>query len=145
MKKISFKKISFLLVIVLVLFISAISPVSFSRAEDDDEEDNDRFWFLGREEREEDEWEDDKEEWEDDEGEDEDEEEWEERGDENIPQTPAIINTTNNASTLATLVDSDQDGIVDSADTHPGEDDYAYLLLDKNKNGVSDNLEILLK
>jgi hypothetical protein len=64
----------------------------------------------------------------------------------NGAKTQTIVVTTNNkAAILAALRDSDKDGIPDSLDKHPNEDDYAYSLLDKNNNGVSDDLESLLK
>jgi hypothetical protein len=156
MKKISFKKISLLSVIILVLFVSAISAISFSHAEDDEDEryerDNDRSWLSEREE-----------------------ENVEPEVTTPAPvvesapvitvtpttatpvtttaspvvnnsKTQTIVVTTNNkAAILAALRDSDQDGVTDLLDKHPGEDDYAYSLLDKNNNGVDDNLEILLK
>ncbi len=142
MKKINFKKILLPFFIILMLFISAFSFASLSHAEDD-EEDGERFWFLGREEREEDEWEDDEEDRE--EYEDEDEDKWEESDTENIIQTPTITNAVSGVFNLAALVDSDQDGVIDSYDKYPSEDDFAYFLIDKNKNGVGDDLEKLLK
>ncbi|QQG52767.1 MAG: hypothetical protein HY931_00850 [Candidatus Falkowbacteria bacterium] len=138
MEKINFKKTLLPFFIILTLFVSAFSFASWSRAEDDDEE-GERFWFLEREEREEDEGG----------GREEDEngyenEEWEPNS-ENITDTPVIINPVNETIDLAALIDSDQDGIIDSADKYPSEDDFAYLLLDKNKNGIGDDLEKILK
>lgn len=143
MKKINFKKILLPCFIILMLFVSAFSFASMSHAEDDDEE-GERFWFLGREEREEDEWEEDDEE-EHEEYEDEDEYEGVTPDAGNIIQTPIIANTASVAFNLAALVDSDQDGVIDSYDKHPNEDDFAYFLLDKNRDGVGDDLEKLLK
>ncbi len=42
------------------------------------------------------------------------------------------------------LIDSDQDGIIDILDTHPGEDDFAFRIQDTNKNGLIDDLEYLI-
>ncbi len=39
--------------------------------------------------------------------------------------------------------DSDGDGIPDSIDKYPGEDDFAYAIIDKNGNGIADELEII--
>jgi hypothetical protein len=144
MKKINFKKILLPFFIILMLFISAFSFASLSHAEDDEEE-GERFWFLGREEREEDEWEDNEEEREEEPEEYNNEDEGEKPSTENIIETPTVINTDNMVFNLATLVDSDQDGVIDSFDKYPSEDDFAYFLLDKNKNGVGDDLEKLLK
>lgn len=155
MEKINFKKILLPFFIILMLFISAFSFASLSHAEDYDEE-GERFWFLGREEQEEEEWEDNEEEWEEEEWEEEeweeedreeyeDEDEGEEPSTENIIETPTAVSTNNMVFNLATLVDSDQDGVIDSFDKYSGEDDFAYFLLDKNKNGVGDDLEKLLK
>ncbi|MFA6417238.1 MAG: hypothetical protein WCW61_03545 [Patescibacteria group bacterium] len=154
MEKINFKKILLPFFIIAMLFISAFSFASLGHAEDDDEE-GERFWFLGREEREEGEWEDNEEEWEEEEweeeereeygDEDKDEDEGEEPSTENIIETPTAVSTDNMVFNLATLVDSDQDGVIDSFDKYSGEDDFAYFLLDKNKNGVGDDLEKLLK
>lgn len=156
MKNISLKKISVLSVIILVLVVSAISAISFSRAEDDEEENENRSWLSDRSDREEDDY-------------------VPEATVQapviqsapvvesapavtatptattaspvsNNPKTQTIVVTTNNkAAILAALRDSDQDGVTDSLDKYPGEDDYAYSLLDKNNNGVGDDLEILLK
>ncbi|MFA5886914.1 MAG: hypothetical protein WC863_04070 [Patescibacteria group bacterium] len=48
------------------------------------------------------------------------------------------VNITNS------LIDSDQDGIIDILDTHPGEDDFAFRIQDANKNGLIDDLEYLM-
>lgn len=44
---------------------------------------------------------------------------------------------------IDSLKDSDQDGVPDKFDKHPGEDDFAYLIVDANHNGLSDELEPL--
>lgn len=46
---------------------------------------------------------------------------------------------------LDQVKDSDLDGVPDYLDLHPGEDDYAFLIIDDNHNGIADELEILLK
>lgn len=56
-----------------------------------------------------------------------------------------IIKTVDNSALLASLKDSDKDGIPDIMDKHPGQDDFAYSLIDNNHNGIADDLEILLK
>jgi hypothetical protein len=43
------------------------------------------------------------------------------------------------------FIDTDKDGIADVRDQYPQEDDFAYLLVDNNNNGVADDLEKLLK
>lgn len=60
-------------------------------------------------------------------------------------QSQAQITTVDNSAVFAALIDSDKDGVPDVIDKYPGEDDFAYNLIDKNNNGISDNLEILLK
>ena len=52
--------------------------------------------------------------------------------------------TITQVSETSNLVDSDGDGIIDSLDKHPGEDDFAFNVADTNKNGVIDELEYLL-
>lgn len=54
-----------------------------------------------------------------------------------ITEVPQVTITTN-------LVDTDSDGIIDSLDKYPGEDDFAYSGIDANNNGVIDELEYLL-
>ena len=43
------------------------------------------------------------------------------------------------------LIDSDLDGIPDTLDRHPGEDDFAYIITDRNGNGLADDLEALIR
>lgn len=67
-----------------------------------------------------------------------------------ITQTPAIVPSvsppvSDNSAILAALNDSDKDGIPDIIDKYPGQDDFAYYLLDRNKNGIADDLEKLIK
>lgn len=50
----------------------------------------------------------------------------------------------NNAAVLASLRDSDQDGIADIADQYPNQDDFAFSLIDNNHNGLADDLESLV-
>lgn len=59
--------------------------------------------------------------------------------------TPVNITVDNRAAILTLLKDSDGDGVPDTIDLYPGEDDFAYSLIDNNKNGIADDLEILLK
>ncbi|MFZ4648315.1 MAG: hypothetical protein ACOYMB_01620 [Patescibacteria group bacterium] len=47
--------------------------------------------------------------------------------------------------TKTSLIDSDQDGILDKFDKFPGEDDFAFYLKDSNTNGIADDLEELFK
>lgn len=42
---------------------------------------------------------------------------------------------------LALFSDTDQDGIDDTADPHPGEHEAVYAVSDDNKNGITDELE----
>ncbi len=63
---------------------------------------------------------------------------------------PAVVPTVSSVTigssvALTPLKDSDQDGIRDISDRHPGEDDFSYLLLDNNHNGIADDLELLIK
>ncbi len=53
------------------------------------------------------------------------------------------INTQISEVISNVLIDSDQDGIVDSLDLHPGEDDFAFTN-DVNQNGIVDDLEYLV-
>ncbi|MHB8904225.1 MAG: hypothetical protein ACYC40_03950, partial [Patescibacteria group bacterium] len=67
-----------------------------------------------------------------------------------ITQTPAIAPSASspvfdNSALLVTLIDSDKDGIPDVIDKYPGQDDFAYYLLDRNKDGIADDLENLIK
>ena len=64
-----------------------------------------------------------------------------------VPRKVKINNIPGNAKNTAVDVykDSDQDGIPDNLDTHPGEDDFAYMIIDNNHNGIADDLELLLK
>lgn len=64
------------------------------------------------------------------------------------PQTSEIKSTIVDSQVVITtsqksLVDSDNDGIVDSLDVHPGEDDFSFTQ-DVNNNGIVDDLEYLL-
>lgn len=43
------------------------------------------------------------------------------------------------------LADRDNDGVPDSQDKHPGEDDFAFLMADNNRNGIADELEAFLR
>lgn len=67
-----------------------------------------------------------------------------------VPLTPVktlsiISNKPNGSAVLAPFKDSDQDGIPDLLDKHPGQDDFSFTLIDNNNNGIADDLEILLK
>lgn len=42
---------------------------------------------------------------------------------------------------LAQFSDTDQDGIDDTTDPHPGEHEAVYAVSDDNKNGITDELE----
>ncbi len=58
------------------------------------------------------------------------------------PAAPAsAANIADLAQTLSSLKDSDHDGIIDSRDQHPGEDDFAYAITDNNNDGIADDLE----
>jgi hypothetical protein len=63
------------------------------------------------------------------------------------PIKTMVINSPqiDNLAVLAALADSDQDGIPNLIDKYPGEDDFAYKLIDNNNNGIADELEILIK
>lgn len=61
------------------------------------------------------------------------------------PQTITTSVKIDNSAVLALLVDSDQDGIADVSDKHPGQDDFSFSLIDNNHNGIADDLEILIK
>lgn len=50
-----------------------------------------------------------------------------------------------NSALIKTLIDTDQDGIPNVSDQHPGQDDFSYNLVDNNQNGIADDLEKLLK
>jgi len=126
MKKTIFKKISFFLIL-FVLLGSYLMAVSVSRADDDEEEERDR--------------------WEDDDRDDERQE---------APlaapraQTPRVnqkpvegTRGPDKAALLASLQDSDQDGIVDNSDKYPGQDDFSFMIVDNNRNGLADDLELL--
>lgn len=39
--------------------------------------------------------------------------------------------------------DADSDGVADAFDKHPGEDDFIFMVEDKNFDGVADDLEFL--
>lgn len=127
MKKTIFKKISFFLIL-SVLLGSYLVAVSASRADDDEGEERDR--------------------WEDDDRDDERQE---------TPlaapsvQTPRVnqkpvkgTSGPDQAALLVSLQDSDQDGIVDNADKYPGQDDFSFIIVDNNRNGIADDLELLI-
>jgi len=56
-----------------------------------------------------------------------------------------VVTIPDNSAVLAALKDSDNDGVPDIVDKHPGEDDFAYTMIDNNHNGIADNLEALIK
>lgn len=56
-----------------------------------------------------------------------------------------VTSTQSNINRLVTLKDSDQDGIPDNNDKHPGLDDFSFSLIDNNNNGIADDLEILVR
>lgn len=47
------------------------------------------------------------------------------------------------SNTQPSLIDSDSDGVIDSLDKYPGEDDFAFGITDTNLNGIVDSLEYL--
>lgn len=59
---------------------------------------------------------------------------------------PIITETilTNKEVPVNTLTDSDADGIIDSLDKYPDQDDFSFNVLDNNSNGIIDELEYLL-
>lgn len=59
------------------------------------------------------------------------------------PVTAAVVTEAPQVTVTSTLIDSDSDGIIDSLDKYPGEDDFAYNGEDANSNGVIDELEYL--
>jgi hypothetical protein len=62
-----------------------------------------------------------------------------------VQNTTNSVNTKNISPTQPSnaYIDSDQDGVPDSIDKHPGFDDFAYAIIDANQNGIADDLEIL--
>lgn len=60
-----------------------------------------------------------------------------------ITPTPVIATETPQVTVTSTLIDSDSDGVIDSLDKYPGEDDFAYNSADANSNGIIDELEYL--
>lgn len=63
-----------------------------------------------------------------------------------ITSKPITTSTQiDNSAILASLQDSDQDGIPDVSDKYPGQDDFSFYLIDDNNNGIADDLEILIK
>lgn len=59
---------------------------------------------------------------------------------------PAVIQPDEAAkSNINNWQDSDHDGVPDILDKHPGEDDFAFSIIDANQNGIADELELLLK
>lgn len=121
MKKDIFSKQITLVAIILMLVVSLAVFINFTRAEDDE----------GKIEYESEDWQDP------------------------APQvvsspvvapipTPVVVNSEN-GELLAIFKDSDRDGLPDVIDKHPGEDDFSYRLVDVNRNGIADDLEILLK
>jgi hypothetical protein len=54
-----------------------------------------------------------------------------------ISQPPAV-----SLPVIPEIVDSDNDGVIDQLDQHPNEDDLAYLVEDKNVNGIADDLDL---
>lgn len=65
----------------------------------------------------------------------------------NIIESKIITTSTqiDNSAILASLQDSDQDGITDEFDKHQSQDDFSFYLIDNNNNGIADDLEILIK
>jgi|GEM_PF-875056 len=131
MKKTIFNKISFFLIL-SVLLGSYLILVSASRADDDEGEEYDQ--------------------WEERNHDDERAEEkkyQEEKKPIKSKVTPILQSNIaprdkpDKAALLASLQDSDQDGIVDIADKHPGQDDFSFIIVDNNRNGLADELEIL--
>ncbi len=61
--------------------------------------------------------------------------------------TPILLSPVTKIVTVSTplvnLSDTDSDGIIDILDSHNGEDDFAFAILDNNKNGIADDLEYL--
>lgn len=64
-----------------------------------------------------------------------------------IIESKTITTSTqiDNSAILASLEDSDQDGITNGVDKYPGQDDFSFYLIDNNNNGIADDLEILIK
>lgn len=147
MKKIIFKKIAFS-VIIITLIISFFRLASFSRAEDDEERGGDDDYYRQPAAQ----------------------TTPPQVIEQQIIQPLSTINTpkiiapkdstvapksepfnnvsstvVDNTAILTALKDSDQDGIPDPADKHPGQDDFSFSLLDNNHNGIADDLEQLLK
>ncbi len=58
---------------------------------------------------------------------------------------PVISKTNVASSPNRELMDSDLDGIADANDRHENFDDFAYNIVDKNGNGLADDLEVLIK
>lgn len=63
------------------------------------------------------------------------------------PQTAKVLSAAvladSSPAKSKIIKDSDGDGVTDDYDTHPGEDDFAYLVRDDNANGLADDLEII--
>lgn len=66
-----------------------------------------------------------------------------------IQKTPTKITSNEKqapkTTAITTNIDTDQDGIIDKDDKHPGEDDFAFQAIDMNKNGIVDDLENIAK
>lgn len=60
-----------------------------------------------------------------------------------VTEIKAVTTTQTKEAVREVLVDSDQDGVIDKLDIHPGEDDFAFVS-DDNQNGIADDLEYLL-
>jgi len=59
-----------------------------------------------------------------------------------VPLAP-VTRIVTVSTPLVNLSDADSDGIIDILDSHNGEDDFAFAILDNNKNGIADDLEYL--
>ena len=60
-----------------------------------------------------------------------------------VTPTPTVVTEIPQVTISSTLIDSDSDGVIDSLDKYPGEDDFAYNGEDANNNGIIDELEYL--
>jgi len=131
MKKTIFKKISFSLIL-SVLLGSYLISVSTSRADDDEGEEYDQWEEKARDDERV-----------------EEKKYQEEKTSIKSKVTPVLQSNIaprdkpDKTALLASLQDSDQDGIVDIADKYPGQDDFSFIIVDNNRNGVADELEIL--
>lgn len=105
--------------LVAVGFIVFDSKISFADRDDDDDDWHERY-----------------------EDDDDDDEEYGNKEEYQVQQ-PIKISIAETPAPDPKKYDTDSDGVADAFDKHPGEDDFIYMVEDKNFDGIVDDLEFL--